>query len=127
MLFRSSWTINRQGQFKDQDKDKICVWVYGLFTDVPGDYIKKPMCKAELRQFIDQVSFMIDDITLFLDTHPDCREAIDAYNHFKMMRCEAVSDYVKQYGPLNRYDVDTCDDWNVWIDGPWPWEGACGC
>ena len=25
----------------------------------------KPMCKAELRQFIDQVSFMIDDITLF--------------------------------------------------------------
>ena len=87
----------------------------------------KPMCKAELRQFIDQVSFMIDDITLFLDTHPDCREAIDAYNHFKMMRCEAVSDYVKQYGPLNRYDVDTCDDWNAWIDGPWPWEGAWGC
>ena len=23
----------------------------------------KPMCKAELRQFIDQVSFMIDDIS----------------------------------------------------------------
>ena len=38
-----SWTINRQGQFKEQDKDKVCVWVYGLFTDVPGDYIKKPM------------------------------------------------------------------------------------
>lgn len=32
-----SWTINRQGQFKEQDKDKVCVWVYGLFTDVPGD------------------------------------------------------------------------------------------
>ena len=38
-----SWTINRQGQFKTQDKDKVCVWVYGLFTDVPGDFIKKPM------------------------------------------------------------------------------------
>ena len=38
-----SWTINRQGQFKDQDKNQVCVWVYGLFTDVPGDYIKKPM------------------------------------------------------------------------------------
>ena len=38
-----SWTINRQGQFKEQDKDKVCVWVYGLFTDVPGDFIKKPM------------------------------------------------------------------------------------
>ena len=30
-----SWTINRQGQFKEQDKDKVCIWVYGLFTDVP--------------------------------------------------------------------------------------------
>lgn len=38
-----SWTINRQGQFKEQDKEQVCVWVYGLFTDVPGDYIRKPM------------------------------------------------------------------------------------
>ena len=38
-----SWTINRQGQFREQDPKKVCVWVYGLFTDVPGDYIKKPM------------------------------------------------------------------------------------
>ena len=38
-----SWTINRQGQFKEQDPEKVCIWVYGLFTDVPGDYVKKPM------------------------------------------------------------------------------------
>ncbi len=41
-----SWTINRQGQFKEQDPDKVCVWVYGLFSDVPGDYIKKPMSEC---------------------------------------------------------------------------------
>lgn len=38
-----SWTINRQGQFREQEPDKVCVWVYGLFTDVLGDYVKKPM------------------------------------------------------------------------------------
>ena len=38
-----SWTLNRQQQFRDQPKDQLCVWVYGLFTDKPGDYIKKPM------------------------------------------------------------------------------------
>lgn len=38
-----SWTINRQGQFKNQKKDEVCVWVYSLFTDVPGDHVKKPM------------------------------------------------------------------------------------
>ena len=44
-----SWTINRQGQFKEQKKDEVCVWVYSLFTDVPGDYVKKPMkeCTGE--------------------------------------------------------------------------------
>lgn len=44
-----SWTINRQGQFKNQDKDEICVWVYSLFTDKEGDYVKKPMkeCTGE--------------------------------------------------------------------------------
>ncbi|RHO05536.1 oleate hydratase [Clostridium sp. AM22-16AC] len=38
-----SWTINRQGQFKNQKKDEVCVWVYSLFTDLPGDHVKKPM------------------------------------------------------------------------------------
>lgn len=38
-----SWTINRQPHFKNQPKDQIVVWFYGLFGDVPGNYIKKPM------------------------------------------------------------------------------------
>ena len=38
-----SYTLNRQPHFKEQPKDQLVVWVYGLFTDVPGDYIKKPM------------------------------------------------------------------------------------
>ena len=38
-----SWTINRQPQFKEQPRNQLCVWVYGLFTDRPGDYVKKPM------------------------------------------------------------------------------------
>ena len=38
-----SWTINRQPQFREQPKNHCLVWVYSLFTDVPGDYVKKPM------------------------------------------------------------------------------------
>ena len=38
-----SWTINRQPQFKTQPKGHCLVWVYGLFSDKPGDYVKKPM------------------------------------------------------------------------------------
>lgn len=38
-----SWTINRQPQFHNQPKDQLVVWVYALFSDKEGDYIKKPM------------------------------------------------------------------------------------
>lgn len=44
-----SWTVNRQPQFRNQPKGQLIVWVYGLFTDKPGTYVKKPMreCTGE--------------------------------------------------------------------------------
>ena len=44
-----SWTINRQPQFRAQDKNTVLIWVYGLHTDVEGNYVKKPMreCTGE--------------------------------------------------------------------------------
>ncbi|MBU3110037.1 oleate hydratase [Clostridium lacusfryxellense] len=41
-----SYTLNRQPHFKEQPKDQIVVWVYGLFSEVPGNYIKKPMSEC---------------------------------------------------------------------------------
>jgi len=38
-----SWTVNRQPHFKAQKPDQLVVWVYGLFSDVSGDYVKKAM------------------------------------------------------------------------------------
>ena len=44
-----SWTINRQPQFKAQDKNMILVWVYSLNTNKEGNYVKKAMkeCTGE--------------------------------------------------------------------------------
>jgi oleate hydratase len=39
-----SWTVNRQPHFKQQPKDQIVVWVYSLFVDVAGDYVKCVPC-----------------------------------------------------------------------------------
>lgn len=41
-----SWTVNRQPHFKQQPKDQIVAWVYALFVDTPGDYVKKPMSEC---------------------------------------------------------------------------------
>ena len=44
-----SWTINRQPQFKAQDKNLVLVWLYGLSTNKEGNFVKKPMkeCTGE--------------------------------------------------------------------------------
>ncbi|HCC00217.1 MAG TPA: oleate hydratase [Ruminococcaceae bacterium] len=38
-----SWTFNRQPQFRDQPQKQLVGWIYGLFTDKPGNFVKKPM------------------------------------------------------------------------------------
>ncbi|MDD3205424.1 MAG: oleate hydratase [Lachnospiraceae bacterium] len=38
-----SWTINRQPQYRNQPKGQVLVWLYGMFSDRPGDFIKKSM------------------------------------------------------------------------------------
>lgn len=44
-----SWTINRQPQFRSQNKDTVLVWLYALHTDTEGNFIKKAMrdCTGE--------------------------------------------------------------------------------
>ena len=38
-----SWTINRQPQYRNQPKGQVLVWLYGMFSDKPGDFVKKSM------------------------------------------------------------------------------------
>ena len=44
-----SWTFNRQPQFRSQPKNQLVGWIYGLFSDKPGNFIKKTMreCTGE--------------------------------------------------------------------------------
>ena len=41
-----SWTFNRQPHFKDQPKEQLVGWIYGLYPDRPGDYVGKPMSEC---------------------------------------------------------------------------------
>ncbi len=49
-----SWTINRQPQFREQPKDHCLVWVYSLFSDKEGDYIKKPMRECTGKEICEE-------------------------------------------------------------------------
>lgn len=38
-----SWTFNRQPQFRTQPEGQLVGWIYGLFSDKPGNFVKKTM------------------------------------------------------------------------------------
>lgn len=68
-----SWTVNRQPQFKSQKENELVVWVYGLFSDKEGDYIKKPMrdCSGKeiCAEWLYHMGVPIEEIDILASTH----------------------------------------------------------
>lgn len=56
------------------------------------------MNRQQLFNLINTVSFAVDDLLLFLDTHPDDAEAIKAFHHYSDIRRNALQAYSDQYG-----------------------------
>lgn len=75
-----------------------------------------------LLRTIQVASFAVVDAQLFLDTHPDCEEALEYYKNAAKVRREAYEKYEETYGPLNIYNVN--DDCWTWNKSAWPWEGG---
>lgn len=80
--------------------------------------------KQQLLHYITEVSFALNDVILFLDTHPDDKEALAYYHKYHKQRMQALNEYESCYGPLLNYNVISENRW-TWIDSPWPWEGVC--
>lgn len=65
--------------------------------------------------------FVLVEMNLFLDTHPDNKAALDFYKKYLKMQRDAKNEYVSKYGPITASDYNGEGRWN-WIDNPWPWE-----
>ena len=49
-----SWTINRQPQFKSQDKDTVLIWLYALNTNKNGNFVEKPMRECSGKEVCEE-------------------------------------------------------------------------
>ena len=85
------------------------------------------MNRRQLMDHINQVSFAVDEVKLYLDTHPCDKDALAYFREMSRKRNHALKEYAAAYGPLT---IDTAEEscterWN-WINEPWPWqEGGC--
>ncbi len=89
--------------------------------------MNRPKNRKELLNHINQVSFAVDEVKLYLDTHPCDAEALAYFREFSRERNLALKEYARIYGPLTVDTAeDTCTDRWKWINEPWPWqEGGC--
>ena len=74
-----------------------------------------------LLQKINEISFVFNDLTLYLDTHPDDREAFDTLQKCIRLSAEGRKRYVEQYGPISLRDLESSDVYD-WLNAPWPWQ-----
>ena len=77
--------------------------------------------RYRLMQKITKVGFALDDITLYLDTHPADRDAMDYYHHMNELYQKLQKEYEDHFGPLTQNGVTNSHCWQ-WATEKWPWE-----
>lgn len=81
--------------------------------------------KNYLLKEINECSFAVNDMLLYLDSHPCDEAALAFFQEHRERRVDALKEYAKYYGPLT---IDTADDEAsrsfAWVETPWPWEGG---
>lgn len=78
------------------------------------------MSREELMREIHALSFAMTEAQLFLDTHPECRDALMYFKDLGGKLDVLMTEYQNKYGPLFA-DMTVGDKW-TWVDGPWPWQ-----
>ena len=86
--------------------------------------MKSEISKARIMKKINEVSFAVNDIQLYLDTHPEDEKAMEYFREMSAKRNELLHEHAMYFGPLT---IDTANDdcstsWD-WVMQPWPWEG----
>lgn len=77
--------------------------------------------RMELLKKYNAYAFAAYDWNLYLDTHPNDKDAIAMFKKMVERAKELRSEYQAKYGPLTAEASDDSERWN-WIDNPWPWD-----
>lgn len=86
-------------------------------------------CKEDMMKWeIYCISFAINDLTLYLDTHPSCDKGMVLFAKLVERRKELLDEFTHQFYPLttdcmSHYVTDSHGLFS-WGDCPAPWEGG---
>ena len=93
----------------------------GLDLPFMGMINQKDLSVTPLAE-LQTMSFAIQELALYLDTHRNDIEALEMYRMYQKMYMDGKKAYEKEFGPLNHMS-ETGETYR-WLDDPWPWEYA---
>ncbi len=79
---------------------------------------------SQLEQ-IRALSFVKNELELYLDTHPNCPAALEYYEKTVDELDALTKLYEGEVAPLTASGVNTAEGW-TWIKTPWPWQYGNG-
>ncbi|WNQ12833.1 spore coat protein CotJB [Paenibacillus aurantius] len=71
---------------------------------------------------LQSTDFVLFELTLYLDTHPDDEEALKQYNELAEQRKEVKERVEAQFGPLRQGEPQSSTSSWEWNSAPWPWQ-----
>ena len=87
---------------------------------------QKQPTRRQMLDWVNMVSFAVQEANLYLDTHPEDQEALAYIQEYTRLRNQALGEYASMYGPLTVDAARGSQQMWEWVNGPWPWEGgAC--
>lgn len=79
------------------------------------------MSQNEMLNQIMSLNFAINDLTLYLDTHPNDSKALCMHNEYCNRVSTLIENYQNSYGPLS---INSASNFQDWVESSWPWEGG---
>jgi spore coat protein JB len=68
------------------------------------------------------VDFVLVELNLYLNTHPDDRQAIEQYNLYAHKGQQLKRQFEIEFGPLQNFGKSYTKDPFGWPEAPWPWQ-----
>ena len=80
------------------------------------------MNQKEMMKKLQQLSFTLVELNLYLDTHPNCNQARELYNRYSDEMSVLREQYFQKYGPTLNLGLCPAGESFSWVNSPWPWE-----
>lgn len=72
---------------------------------------------------LQALAFAVNELALYLDTHPDDKEALELYRTYQKMLHQGSMEFSQDRMALN-HATPVKQNRYTWLDDPWPWEYA---